>query len=427
MRISTFPTAILAIGLSLVTAAAQNGQFGLPDEGVGPVSVRLEAHEGQTKFKMGDPVTLDLVFASRSHKYEVDTNTDPYPPPRDLVHVTPKSGWIRSRTVLSGQGLNGNTLVALGHGLVRVPILLNRSITFLQPGRYAISLSTERLCGERGFTRLTSIGACGSCNKMNSAVVDIFPSAHADACGACSTTNSVIVDISPRDAEEEATLVESLVRELEMTNPDEPGGLPQRKMKEFRSQGEALLRGRSLSSLSEAEKKALLQKLEALEKGYFSDMKARQTERRATAIRLAYLPGDDALRAKVEIIAHSYDEVGEADSIAEIMVDGLPSSNNKRLQLALLEAVWRDPKNIPTEALQTAVREARELANHETVTDPSIMWVGTREHQDAVMKEYQREINELIATLPLRSEPNRAKTIKYIKSRGTPNQLNSRK
>ena len=419
--------AILAIGLSLVTAAAQNGQLGLPDEGFGPVSVRLEAHEGHTKFKIGDPVILDLVFANRSHKYEVDTNTTPYLPPRDLVHITPKSGWIRSHTVLSGHGLNGNALVALGQGPVRVPILLNRSITFLQPGRYAVSLSTERLCGERSLTRLTSIDACESCNKMKSAVADIFPSVHADACGACSTTNSVVVDISPRDEAEETALVESLVRELEMTNPNEPGGLPQRKMKEFRRQGDALLQGRRLSSLSETEKEALLQKLEALEKGYFSEMKALQTERRNAATRLAYLPGDDALRAKVRFIANSEVEVGEGDPIAPIMVDGLPSSKNKRLQLELLEAAWRDPKNIPTDVLQTAVREARELASHQTVTDQSIMWVGTREHHDAVMKEYQREIDELIATLPLRTEANRAKTVKYIKSLGTPNQLNSRK
>lgn len=427
MRISTLPTTILVIGLSLAAAMAQTAQLGLPDEGFGPVSVRLEAHEGHTKFKIGDLVILDLVFASRSHKYEVDTNTTPYLPPRDLVHITPKSGWIRSDTVLSGQGLNGNTLVALGQGPVRVPILLNRSITFLQPGRYAVSLSTERLFGARSLTRLTSIDACESCNKMKSAVADIFPSVHADACGACSTTNSVVIDISPRDESEEAALVGSLVRELEMTNPNEPGGLPQRKMKEFRSQGEVLLRGRSLSSLSETEKETLLKKLEALEKGYFSEMKTRQAERRNAAIRLAYLPGDDALRAKVGIIAHSYDEVGKADPIAPIMVDGLPSSNNKQLQLRLIESAWRDPKNIPTDVFQTAVREARELANHQTVTDQSIMWVGTREHHDAVMKEYQREINELIVTLPLRTEPNRAETIKYIKSLGTPNQLNSRK
>lgn len=177
--------------------------------------------------------------------------------------------------------------------------------------------------------------------------------------------------------------------------------------------------------MTETEQKAVLQRLGELMSKEQALGEKRKGERRKAAIRLAYLPGDDALRAKVHFLAASSDEVGIADPIAPFMLDGLPSSGNKQLQLDLIEAAWRDPNNLPTFELQSAVREARELADGQTVAEYSSIWAATSERQRAAaMKEDQDEINELIATLPLRSEANRAKTIEYLRKLAVPNQFN---
>jgi hypothetical protein len=146
--------------------------------------------------------------------------------------------------------------------------------------------------------------------------------------------------------------------------------------------------------------------------------------RREAAVQLACLDGDEAVRAKVHFIANESQE-DSADpniGIAGFLVDGLASSRNKQMQLTLFEEAWRDPKLLPTDVLQTALRQARELTQKDWVTDESVMW-APEQHQ-ATLLEYQREINEIIATLPLRSESNRAETIKILKALSAPNPFN---
>jgi len=94
------------------------------------------------------------------------------------------------------------------------------------------------------------------------------------------------------------------------------------------------------------------------------------------------------------------------------------------MQLALLEEAWRNPQLLPTYALQVALRQANELTQKDWVTDESVFWAGTPEEHQAAVKEYQREIDEIITTLPLRSESNRAETAKYLKALGFPNPFN---
>jgi hypothetical protein len=91
-----------------------------------------------------------------------------------------------------GQGLNGNALANLDSSPIRVPILLNRTITFKEPGHYEVTVTTERLRASDDWT-VTSL----------------------ESCGPCRTTNAVGIDLSERDESEEAALVESLSRELE--------------------------------------------------------------------------------------------------------------------------------------------------------------------------------------------------------------------
>jgi hypothetical protein len=169
--------------------------------------------------------------------------------------------------------------------------------------------------------------------------------------------------------------------------------------------------------------------LEALvRKGYeavakeVANIQKQEDARREAAVQLAYLVGDDAVRAKVHFIA-SEKETGEPTMIGPIMVDGLPSSRNKQLQLALLQAAWRDPQGVPTSALQSALRQAKELVQKDRVTDDAILWAGTPEERQAALQEYQGEINEIAATLPMRTEKNRAETLTFLKTRGVPNQF----
>ena len=143
-------------------------------------------------------------------------------------------------------------------------------------------------------------------------------------------------------------------------------------------------------------------------------------------MRLACLDGDDAVRAKVHFIAaETQENNGDPNiTIAWILVDGLASSRNKQMQLTLFEEAWRDPKLLPTHSLQTALRQSGELTQKDWVTDESVMWAGTPEEHQATLEEYQREVNEIIATLPLRSDSNRAETIKFLKTLGVPNPFN---
>jgi hypothetical protein len=61
------------------------------------------------------------------------------------------------------------------------------------------------------------------------------------------------------------------------------------------------------------------------------------------------------------------------------------------------------------------------------VTDDGTLWAGTAEERQTALEEYQAEINEIIATLPLRTESNRTETIDYLKKLGVPNQFNNRR
>jgi hypothetical protein len=279
-------------------------------------------------------------------------------------------------------------------------VLLNRTITFKEPGHYEVTLTTERLRPSVG-SKVTSI----------------------EACEPCRTTNAIGIDLSMRDDFEEAALVASLSRVLEDTKEDAPGSeaTPEEKA-EFLKQFEEL---RNTDDSTEAKKRreALLQKMSESVSNQLAAEQHQEDARREAATRLAYLPGDDAVRARVHFLV-AEGETGEANPIGPIMRDGLPSSRNKQLQLHLLEQAWRDPLQVPTHELHAALRQAKELMHKELVTDEAILWAGTPEEHKAALEEYEGEINEIIATLPQRSESNRADTIKFLKRLGVPNQFN---
>jgi hypothetical protein len=400
LRKQTSQLAILALGLVVGSGAAQNARTNATNED-SATSVHLEPHQGITQFKLGDPVMLDLVFSSREPGYVVNTDPNPYRPVPDIVDVAPSGGWVRTHKTLLGQGQDLSMLANLDKDSVRVPVLLNRTITFQAPGHYEVTLTTERLRSSATSTNTTA----------------------AEGCDRCRTTNAVGIDLSAADEREEPALVVSLSIKLEDTSGRALGSEMSAEQKEVLHQ--EMENQRRTMDASEAGKKqaeALLRKMNELIAKQVSLLQKREDARRDAAVRLAYLPGDDAVRAKVHFIVADREE-GDATPISPIMLDGLPSSRNKRLQLDLLATAWRNPQHIPTDILQTALREGKELLHTQMVTDEATLWAGTSEEHQAALEEYQGEINEIAATLPLRTEPNRAETLKFLKSRVVPNRF----
>lgn len=374
------------------------------DSAGGGAAVHLEPHEGRTSFRIGDPVILDLVFASRSPGYIVTTDNNPNQPASDEIDIAPDGGWVRTHSSFRGQGLNGNAVTTLAGDPVRVPVLLNRTITFLKPGHYEVAVVTERLRTSENMFESTSLESCKPCRK----------------------TNSVGIDIAQADDSEESALVVSLAHTLEETSkPPESSLSPEQK----EASGHLAMELQQATGSTEADHKrqeALLQKLSEFVVSQQSAYQQRIGARRAAATRLACLGGDDAVRAKAHFIAtETPEQSGDPDiSIAPILVNGLTSSRNKRLQLALFEEAWQDPKLLPTYELQVALRQARELTQKDWVTDEAVVWAGTTAEHHSALEEYQREINEIMATLPLRSQENRAETITFLKSLAVPNPFN---
>jgi hypothetical protein len=389
--------------LSLAWAAGQNSAPVGTHKNSG-AAVRLEAHDGKTHFKIGDPVALDLVFTSRSPEYIVNTDTSPYLPASDLVELAPEDGWVRSHSSFRGLSQNGSTLQRLGSSPIRVSVLLNRTITFQKPGRYEVTLITERL-------------------RTSDALMD---STSLETCDRCLTTNAVGIDLSARDESEEEALVVSLSRELEETKSKTPAiELAPAQREELSRELDRQMRGADLTEASKKQTAALGRKLNDMTSNLLAAIQKQEDARREAAVRLAYVPGDDAVRARVHFIAEERED-GKANPIGPIMRDGLPSSRNKQLQLALLEAAWRDPHRVPTSELHAALRQAKELTRKPWVTDEATLWAGTPDERQSALEEYQSEINEIIATLPLRTEPNRTETINYLKQLAVPNQFNKR-
>jgi hypothetical protein len=342
---------------------------------------------------------LDLVFSAKSPGYVVLTDPRTYLPTSDEVNIEPTVGWVQTHSVFRGLGIIGET-ATLSSNPIRVPVLLNRTITFKDPGHYEVTLTTERL---RLSEKLFNVSG--------------------DDCEECRTTNTVGIDLSTRDDSGEAALVASLARELE--DPRRAGkspGLSPEEKQEFEKVMEEQQRAPD-SPEAKKHAEALLRKMNEI----VSDQMAKEDEaeeaKHEAAIRLAYLPGDDAVRARIHFIAAER-ETGEARPIGAILRDGVPSSRNKQLQLDLLEEAWRDPLGVPTYELQIALRQGKEFLHSERVTDEAVVWAGTPEEHQAAMTEYQREINEIVASLPRRSESNRAGTVKFLKQQGIPNQFN---
>jgi hypothetical protein len=363
------------------------------------LTVRLEAHNGQTQFKVGDPITVDLVFTSATAGYSVDTDSNAYQPSGDIVYVSPDGGWVRSHQSQSGKSLNGNALVTLGSEPVRVPVLINRTILFEEPGHYEVSVASERLRATSTLGRLSPI----------------------EDCNPCAATNAVGIDIVARDAAEETELVASLSRELEATREQVPRPELTESQKKTMQDAKEQLSAADSSEEGQNRMESLLPKLNEIATERMAAIEKRQADRLLAAQRLACLEGDEAVRTKVHLIAAG-EEYDEGAPIRLILVNGLSNSRNKQLQLNLLEAAWRSPSNLPTYELHEALRAARDLARDGIVKIGE--FAGTEEERKAAVKQYQADLDVIIGTLPVRSESNRTQTVEILKRIAIPNPFN---
>lgn len=383
------PYAVLGFVLCVPVAA----QVAVPSVKPFPETlVLLEPHNGQTRFSIGDRVVVDLVFSSAEPGYTVNTDDNPYHAVRDEIDISPAGGWERSHVALFGQGINGNAEVKLEREPVRVPILINRAITFEKPGHYELTLTTERV----GFA-------------------DWSANPPAQDCGHCRKTDALGIDIEMPGGSDESALVATLSRQLEQTVPQSPPEIFSPEQKE-----EIVRRLDGLASnphASEEDKKKIENLVVSAEIRGEAQIEQREKARRETAERLAYLSGDDAMRAKVRFISDDPDN-GEPDPVGAIMVDGLPSSRNRQLQLTLLEQAWRDPQHVPTFRLESALRQARELVDRGWVTVEQLRYAGTPEERKVAVDEYQNNLKQIVSTLPLRTPENRERTTEFLNKAG---------
>ena len=375
-------TAVFAMGLPCRPGLAQQSRPIAPADNSG-ATVRLEPQEKQTHFELGDPIALDLVFTAKSSGYAVFLDANRFNAAEDLVNVTPTDGWFRSQGEQSGGSPED-----LGPGPVRIPVLLNRSVVFQRPGRYEITITTRRLAPSRTGA---PVGCCRPVDWSE-------------------TTNAVGIDILARDEHEEGVLVAQLSSLLEKKPETELSD-------EWKKQHEPLLG--ELDSLLKnppADPQRMMKVAETLrvaEDAEFARIEKDKEARHETAVRLSYLQGDDAVRAKVRWILA--DKEDGSDDTGLVMVSGLAHSRNFQLQEQLLQAAWDDIGRVPTGLLQSALQQSKALLRGKTFELYYSHGVPGRllPHPE-VVEEYGRELGEIIATLPQRTGPNRLLTVYYL-------------
>ncbi|HEV3218172.1 MAG TPA: hypothetical protein VGZ48_00265 [Candidatus Acidoferrales bacterium] len=133
--------------------------------------------------------------------------------------------------------------------------------------------------------------------------------------------------------------------------------------------------------------------------------------RHTAAAELAYLGGDDAVRAKVRWLA----EYQDRDSVQREMLDGLASSRNLELQLNLLQTVWRDVQHVPDSLLLDAMQQTRAFMRNQTLDGWQMMILRKTDPASLLAEqERQRDVTEIVASLPQRTGINRRDTAYFL-------------
>src|ERR1035437_7999887 len=107
--------------------------------------VRLEAHDGKTKFYLGNLIQLDLVFSRGPGEGSISVNATNDGDLADKVESTTRKGWTQ------GRGVTGHDYAMVSppitSGELRIPVVVNDGFVFRQVGHYEIRVTTRRLGG----------------------------------------------------------------------------------------------------------------------------------------------------------------------------------------------------------------------------------------------------------------------------------------
>jgi hypothetical protein len=139
--------------------------------------------------------------------------------------------------------------------------------------------------------------------------------------------------------------------------------------------------------------------------------------RHEAAVQLAFLGGDDAVRAKVQWLLDPGNGPGEneQDTVQQEMLGGLASSRNLKLQLDLLEAAWRDVQRVPEHSLLDAMQQTRAFLQKQTLEGWTMaVPAKTDAASQSADQERQNDISEILATLPQRTGENRRDTAYFL-------------
>jgi hypothetical protein len=135
--------------------------------------------------------------------------------------------------------------------------------------------------------------------------------------------------------------------------------------------------------------------------------------RTQAALQLSYLPGDDAVRAKVRWFLESVDNPNE--NVQAQMLQGFGSSRNLKLQLDLLEAAWLDPQRVPESSLLEAMQQTRAFLRHQTLDDwHMVVAQKPADGPDITEQERRADVSKIVATLSQRTGENRRDTAYFL-------------
>ena len=131
------------------------------------------------------------------------------------------------------------------------------------------------------------------------------------------------------------------------------------------------------------------------------------------AEQLAALPGDDAVRAKVQWLLTDGDD---HQDIRQVISGGLAASRNYDLQLQLLEGAWRDPQHTPDNMIQRAIENTRKFQ----AGKPLEGWrmIAHPESPDAIASrlaiQQHNDVQAIVDSLPQRTGRNLTDTAYFL-------------
>lgn len=158
---------------------------GTPTFGQARVRAELSLKDGQSQFRIGEPIALDLAVTADDPGYSINTTTAQLGSQIDDITVTPSDGvfdWLAGH----GFGLDYASVQDLKPGqTIHFHVLLNSVYRFDKPGNYTVSVITPRVFSSASAPQRVSL-----------------------------TTNDVTISLTPMEETDEQTIVDSLMREI---------------------------------------------------------------------------------------------------------------------------------------------------------------------------------------------------------------------